>query len=198
MRGKADNAHAAAKIRLRQRIVARLPDMARVLEGYAGTGRMYRACYSALAGACMDNDQRKVQAAALERPRWSCYQADTPTALERGWAAWYPWDLVDLDTWGEPWTAFRAWCRSDRRRAETTHVVLTDGYASRASVSTPCRALWPDLPRGLRLNVPRDAYRRVVEERVTGWVEAAGLTIAAWRVVPVRLNYLHHLTLAAR
>lgn len=142
--GVEDNGQWVAKTKLRSEIVATLPPAARILEGFAGSGKMYRQVWSPFAGATIDKDEAKVLDAARERPNWACYRGDTERVLLAGWMSRVPFDVIDFDAWGSPWPFVLAWSRSKRERAPKTWLILTDGYMAKTSVAPLCRALFAE------------------------------------------------------
>lgn len=194
-RARKDNSSGAWKARIRLDVARMLPADAVVFEGYAGTGFLWRACWAGFRGWAVDKDAARCAAAAIERPRWAVLQGDTPSLLEAGVGRRVPFAVVDLDTWGEPWSALKAWFLSDRKRAARTHLFLTDGYRSRASIATLCKTIWPDVEG--RLNLSTNAYRETVTARVWGWCLEAGLTVASWRGHTCGKMDVHHLVVAA-
>lgn len=142
-----DNGSFAPKARLRVELLAAL-GRPRVLEGFTGEGRLYRACWSGCAGATIDKDEGKARDAARERPTWAVYQGDTRNALRAGWMAHVPFEVVDLDAYGSPWGFVQAWFASSRARAPLTHILLTDGYMVNACTAMPCRVLFPGFGAG--------------------------------------------------
>lgn len=172
---KVDNSAWAIKQAMRQRVARELAPSARVLEAFAGEGRMFRAVWHTFRGVCMDLDAVKVEAAARERQRWACYHGDSLKALDAGWFAHVPFDVVDLGSYGEPWSFLRAWCESERERAQVTHLFLTDGYYARRSIGG-CRALWGD---SKARNHSSSAYVAQARTVMGQAFHAAGLRFAA-------------------
>jgi hypothetical protein len=137
-----DNGSGPAKARLRARLTRGLPPESRILDLFAGEGYLYRQVWRRFVrGATLDKDEAKVRAAAEERPTWACYGGDAKRLLESGWLAAVPFDVVDVDCWGSPWSFVEAWFRP-RQRRPTTLLILTDKYATHRSISTPDRALF--------------------------------------------------------
>ena len=175
-----DNGSFVAKARQRLVIAATLPASARVLEGFSGEGRIWRAAWSGFDGACIDKVEAKARDAAAARPRWACYSGDTERALLAGWMGHVPFDVVDLDAYGSPWPFFLAWCRSTRERATVTHVFLTDGYMDHADFTPRCRALFPS-ELGKRGDMPREVYLEHVRHAMDHWTIAFGATVEEFR-----------------
>jgi len=189
---KRDNGSAAAKAKFRNAVARSLPDEARILEGFAGEGRMYRACWSAFSGATIDKNETKARDAARARPTWAVYSGDTERALWAGWMSRVPFDVVDLDAYGSPWPFVRAWFDSERTRAPTTHLVLTDGYMRQASMAPPCRALFPNR-KGQRFDCRPEMYHSAMVDRLAEWSGDAGLRAELVRSVKDRNMVLHQI-----
>lgn len=168
-----DNGSFVVKRRQRAALAATLSPGARVLEGFAGEGRMWRSVWSDFDGACIDRNEAKARDAAAARDRWACYAGDTERALLAGWMGHVPFDVLDLDAYGSPWPFFLAWCRSTRTRAPLTHIFLTDGYMDHADISPRCRALFAD-ERGKRGDMPPEVYLEAVASRLTEWCALFG------------------------
>lgn len=162
---------------------------------------MFAAAWSSFAGACMDEDERKVRDAATARPRWACYRGDTERALLAGWMGHVPFDVVDIDAYGSPWPFAFAWCRSGRLRAPVTHLFLTDGYMDHADIAPRCRALFAD-DRGKRGDMPAGYYLEHARGTMRRWaalaggvVEEFGTAQGAARKVGTKRMRLHYLRL---
>lgn len=193
--GQKDNGSFVAKQRQRLRVAACLPPGARVLDGFAGEGRIWRGCWSSFAGACLDKDERKVREAARERAGWACYAGDTERALGGGFMRHVPFDVVDLDAYGSPWPFLWAWLRSERVRAPLTHVFLTDGYMRQASRARACSALFPGA-KGRNQDMPPELYLATVRAKVGEWSAPAGVVPSEMDTIAHRYMRLHYLTFA--
>lgn len=170
---KRDSSDPAAKLALRRAVLRALPPGALILETCAGVGTMWRGCWRAHRGAALDRDAVRARAAALVRPTWAVYAVDAEAALWHGLLAGWVFDVVDVDPYGSPWPIVRAFLARPRRRAPLTHLVVTDGYASRAFIARPDRALFDGVggdatTRGL----DRAGYDTLVRERVAVWAAA--------------------------
>lgn len=168
----ADNGSFRMKERLRASTARNLAPDDRVLEFYAGGGRLYEACWSQAYGATMDKDAVKAREAAITRPRWAVGCGDSIRAISGGWLAHVPFRVVDIDAWGEPWGALHAWCHSARERAPVTTLFLTDGYRSQCNMAARCRALWG---KGDNRNVTPAEYQQAVATRLREWGAVAGV-----------------------
>lgn len=169
-----DNSAWALKQAIRQRVADGLADGSEVLEAFAGEGKMYRSVWRRFRGACIDLDAKKAEAAACERPDWAVYMGDSIKALRGGWMAHRRFDVVDLDAYGEPWTAFGAWCDSSRARADVTSIVLTDGYFARRGLAG-CRVLWGE---GKARSCSREQYFEQARSFVKSRLDANGLALS--------------------
>lgn len=87
------NGSGIAKQRLRQQETRDLSPDAWVFEGFAGEGELYRTCWLRQRGYCLDKRDDIVTRAAMERPRWACYQGDTERALRHGFAGHVPFEV---------------------------------------------------------------------------------------------------------
>ncbi len=149
------------------------------MEGFAGPGRLWRSCWLGFRGLTIDLDLDKATKAAEERPGWTVYCGDTLKCLAEGIGASTRFDVVDLDCFGSPWSFLEAWMKSKRLRAPETYIVLTDGYMSRRSLSSPCKALFPDVEKGQRVSTTVDLYLSTAQDRIDEWASNAGLE-ALW------------------
>lgn len=130
--GQRDHSTLAQKVALRRVMLRQLGQEPVVLETHGGTGRVYLACYrDVLSGIVIDNDAKKAELLARQRPTWAVYEAACERVLEGGAGAHLLVNVLDLDPFGEPWSALRAFFRSDRPRAERLFVVVNDGLRHR-------------------------------------------------------------------
>jgi hypothetical protein len=122
-----DNSTFREKAALRRRALGWIDDPV-VLETHGGAGKLYRAVYAHVAqGAVFEQDERKAEVLAGQRPTWAVYQGDCVAALADGAAGWLPANILDLDPYGEPWPALRAFFQSERPRPGRMVVVVNDG-----------------------------------------------------------------------
>lgn len=178
-RRQRDNGSGVAKARLRSRLAASLPADARILEGFAGEGHLYRVCWRPFGGATIDRDDAKARASAIERPSWAVYRGDTEKALLFGWLGKQIFDVVDLDCYGSPWLFVRAWFLGVRARAAVTTLILTDGYLARASLSWLDATLFGGAKR-MRQNVSPQLYHETAAAKLSSWASRAGEQIASF------------------
>lgn len=153
-------------------------DGALVLELFAGKGAMFRHVWSrAHFGACMDVEPEKVAAAAMEREGWACYKGNAIRALEHGFMGHVPWDIVDIDAYGSPWEAVRAWFTSARDRATTTTLIVTDGVWSKFGVGGIPKVLTTHDKEDRKNGWTIDMYFERVRSKLDLWASDAGLAI---------------------
>jgi hypothetical protein len=158
---------------------------------FAGGGRLYEACWSrAGGGATIDKDEVKAREAAILRPHWAVGQGDAIRVIEAGWLRAVPFAVVDIDAWGAPWDALRAWCASDRRRAQITNIFLTDGYRRRCNFASRCAALWGDEPKRV---VTSGEYDERVRLRLPEWGALAKVELAILHELQDKGMWLYHL-----
>ncbi len=180
-RGQRDNsAGGFLKVATRERVARGLQPSARILEGCAGRGHMYRAVWSRFRGAAMDHNRTKAEAAARERPDWAVYCGDVERALAAGWMGHVAFEVVDFDPYGEPWKFLRALLMSEREWAPVTRVVLTDGYIRPQALvmAMPCKALFPNFTERM-CGMTTEDYVATARIRIAEWGEAAGLRLGS-------------------
>jgi hypothetical protein len=178
---KKDNSSFVLKQSMRLYWKRRFNGSPKVLEGFAGEGRLWRSCWSDCEGATIDKSRKAARCAAKERTRWAVYRGDTEAALASGWLGHVAWDTLDLDAYGSPWSFFRAYLLSKRERATTTRVFLTDGLLwNFRRFGTKDSALWPT---GNMSSLTDERYINQIEKRLAEWGEAQSLTFGPleWR-----------------
>jgi hypothetical protein len=188
------NGSGIAKQRLRQQETRDLPRTVLVLEGFAGAGELYRTCWSGWRGYCLDERDDVIRRAAIERPDWGCYQGDTERALRFGFMAHVPFGVVDLDCFGSPWRFLVAWLESDRERAETTRLFLTDGHMAKVGICATEKTLFPGLTGDNMRGMSHEEYLQTVDMRLAEWGEKAGLSLIRHRTIKDKNMRLHYLT----
>lgn len=130
-----DNSTFRQKAALRRRALGWIDDPL-VLETHAGSGKLYRACYSDLPfGVAVERDERKTDLLAEQRPAWAVYQGDSESALAAGLAADWPISFLDLDPYGEPWPVLDAFFESERERPARLVVVVNDGLRQKLAIA---------------------------------------------------------------
>jgi hypothetical protein len=122
-----DNKTKQQKISLRRRMLREVEHPV-VMETHGGAGVLWRECYSHIAdGVVFEKDPSKTKRLAQQRPDWAVYEGECENALLHGVGAHLPINFLDLDPYGEPWTAMDAFFESERPRPERMIVVVNDG-----------------------------------------------------------------------
>jgi len=137
-----DNSHLAVKLEIRRRICGALGEPLAVLDCCAAAGVIWRRLRAELPVERYVPIDRKPDRAAVPET----LRLDSRAALERMDLAAF--NVVDVDTYGEPWDH---WLTACRRIARRTAVFLTHGFVSVAggNVSRTVRrelgipAAWP-------------------------------------------------------
>jgi hypothetical protein len=128
---KLDNGSYRQKVLIRQAAVKQLAEPV-IMETHGGTGQLFRACYAGCPrGVVFDKDGDKVDVLARQRPTWAVYQADCVQAIAAGAGGHLAVDLLDVDPYGDPWPAIRAFFESKRPRPARVAVVVHDGVLPR-------------------------------------------------------------------
>lgn len=134
---KKDNAGLDEKLRLRRAALEALGVRSPVIvEAYAGLGVIGSRLYvtRSAAGVAIEKDEAKACRLATDRPTWRVYEGDCIRALAAGLAADLEVSLLDLDPYGDPWLAHRAFWESERKRAPRLAVVVNDGLGKRTKM----------------------------------------------------------------
>lgn len=127
-RNKKDNSSHTEKVILRQTLLRKLDAAPIILETFGGWGKLYESCYqSCCYGLVIDKDPQKADHLARQRPAWAVYQTDSVSALRAGLGAEQPFNWLDVDAYGDPWPALRAFFQSERTFAKRLCIVVTDG-----------------------------------------------------------------------
>ena len=168
-------------MRLRRRILARLQKPAVVLESHAGHGRVYeRAWFKASTGVAIELDAVKAEHLARQRPTWRVYQGDCEKAIAAGLAAETPFDIIDLDPYGEPFTMMDAIAVPGRVFPDVWHLVVNDGTRNH------CRrgGAWTmkALATAVRRHGPNlfPIYLQVAKELTQEFAAKIGFTMTGW------------------
>lgn len=174
-----DNGSPLLKQRVRHQVVADHGAPSAVLECFIGEGALYQTCWrGAVAGVAMDMVADKVRAAAAERPHWLVACTEVEGAIQNGIGRYTPFDVVDVDAYGEPWPYVRAWMISRRLRARRTVIVCTDGYMAQRSIAPASKTLFG--VKG-RITVTDDDYLETAQARCSGWAAESGLVVESFR-----------------
>jgi hypothetical protein len=131
---KKDNSTFRQKAALRRKALGWIAEPL-VLETHAGSGKLWRACYSGLRfGVALERDDQKAELLAGQRPGWAVYQCESAGALAAGVAGDWPISFLDLDPYGAPWPVLDAWFESERERAAELVVVVNDGLRQKLAI----------------------------------------------------------------
>lgn len=99
-----DNGDVIAKLAVRHRALSWAAKSPAILETNAGEGHLFRAVWSSACARHLGIDKR------FSRPSdavaGECWRGDNETLLKRAMAAG-PWDVVDIDTYANPWPLLR-------------------------------------------------------------------------------------------
>lgn len=176
-----DNSTIHEKIRLRRQILARCKTPPLVLETHGGHGRIYeRTWFKARGGLVLEKDDAKAEHLAIQRPTWAVYQGDCEKALAAGLARSTPFDIIDLDPWGQPFSVMAALALPGRVFPDTWHLVVNDGtrQATMRGVSWHMEALKVQVAKyGANLY---PIYLQVARECVEEFANKIGFEIAGW------------------
>lgn len=118
-RAKQDNAHQAAKVEIRNHVLANLDRPAIVLDAFAGAGKMFEAVWSTAAGyvGCDETWHRDAR---------RCFVGDNRRVLRC--IDLKPFNVFDLDAYGSPWEqAIIIASRRPLEMGERLGLVITDG-----------------------------------------------------------------------
>ncbi|MEX1254103.1 MAG: hypothetical protein WEE64_07165, partial [Dehalococcoidia bacterium] len=181
-RAKRDNSTLRRKVGLRLALLRELADEPVVMETHGGYGAIWRRCYSQVErGIVFESDEARAQALAVQRPTWAVYEAKCETALEAGVGAHLPVNFLDLDPYGDPWPALRAFFLSDRPRPDTMAVAVNDGLRqalrrnigwNARSVATAVRKYGNTALHGVYLEACREQLEELAgaaRYRLDGW-----------------------------
>jgi hypothetical protein len=116
-----DNGDIGSKVLVRQQALAWAPQRPSVLETNAGEGIMWRAAWAQAAGRHLGIDKRFSR--GPKDLAGECWRGDNELLLSRAMAVG-PWDLVDIDTYANPWPILRRLLQSVQARPLV--VVTTD------------------------------------------------------------------------
>jgi hypothetical protein len=117
---KKDNAGIQHKARMRELLLREIADPV-IMETHAGSGHLYRLCYSAYTrGVAFEINKKKAALLASQRPSWAVYNNGCEYALMSGVGFHLPLNFFDLDPYGDPWPVLDALL--------TNHAVLPDRW----------------------------------------------------------------------
>jgi hypothetical protein len=101
---KTDNGDVEGKILVRKQALAWSPEHPAVLETNAGEGHMWRLAWAPKAGRHIGID--KLFSRGPKDLSGECWRGDNQLLLARAMASG-PWDVVDIDTYANPWPLLR-------------------------------------------------------------------------------------------
>ncbi len=126
-----DNSTFFEKTELRRRIIkAERPRM--ILETHGGFGRIYDACYRGMRGAVCEIKKDAAGVLAMQRPEWAVYCGESEKIIRSGLMTCFPFDFIDLDPYGEPFTILEAIVAGGL--GERVRVVVNDGLRNKIKV----------------------------------------------------------------
>jgi hypothetical protein len=164
---KLRNSHAAFKIAVRRLVACTANDD--VFDMFAGDGAMWRACWNvARRGVTCDLDESSVAVAARERPMWTVLKVNVERALRFGVWRQRPFSIIDIDTYGSPWSYFAALFGVSRLLANPCRLVLSDHYMGHRNIA------YEDLALGFRRPGTPDNYLQCVDRLLEKTVGAQG------------------------
>ena len=115
-----------ASLRLQARRLLSVP--LTMLETHGGMGHLWRSVFPDVErGLVLENDARKAEHLAAQRPTWSVYEGDTPKALAAGAGFHLCFNFIDADPFGDPWPTLEAIFKPERPLATRLVVTVNDG-----------------------------------------------------------------------
>lgn len=176
-----DNSTLNKKVALRKIVLAEV-DSPIILETHGGVGEIYKRCYGAIPhGMVCEQDRELLAILARQRPTWRVYGGDSSELLQAGLAADVPFNVIDLDPYGELWPTLDGYFQSDRLRPDVLHIVVNDGLRQKVQVSGAWRT------NSLKAIVQRlgnnlyDCYLEVCQELIKEKAASAGFTLSRFR-----------------
>jgi len=179
---KKDNTTGPLKIRLRNSILREFAQPPRVFEAYGGLGHIYSRCYAALPpGVVIDKDRLKAENLAAQRPEWRVYEGETVRLIREGIGGDLPIGLLDLDPYGTPWPAIKAWFASERNHQPTFGIVVQDGLRAKLQLTGgwDVADMRPAVEKWGVAATYRD-YLDIVKWMMDGLAEANGYAVQRW------------------
>lgn len=182
--GQRDNSTLPEKVGLRRVMLRRMREAGVepvVIEAYGGTGEVFVGCYaSVLSGVVFDKKPERATHLAVQRPTWAVYRADCVAALAGGAGSHLVATVLDLDPYGDPWPAIRAFFESERPRADRLFVVVNDGMRIRMRVGGAWNASTLHAAVERFGNTLHPVYLEVCRWLMERVVEAAGYGVTAF------------------
>lgn len=126
-KGQKDNSTYRQKVALRKKMLS-FVDTPIVMETHGGAGKLFDACYTHIEqGVVFEKNPDKSTVLSLQRPTWAVYETNCVMALAGGAGAHLAVNFVDLDPYGEPWSAMDAFFGSDRSFPPRLVLAVNDG-----------------------------------------------------------------------
>lgn len=169
---------------MRRSLLSELTDPPVVLETHGGWGHVYSKLYHRLPrGVVFEKDPDKAAALARQRPTWAVYEAECETAIAAGAVDDWPFTFIDLDPYGEPWSAMDAlFSRHDRDWPAALAIAVNDGLRQGSinrlvgwKISSIASAVERYGNAGLYAN-----YLDVCQELLAEKAGQVGYTLARW------------------
>ena len=181
MTPKKDNSTFRLKAQLRSKALREL-DQPVVLETHGGWGKLFDQCYRDVpVGIVFENNVRKAEYLARQRPTWAVYEADCVRALREGVGSHLEVNFLDLDPYGEPWPAIDAFLTSDRPFPARLVVVVNDGLRQFLRTGSGWRAT--SVAEGLATRgnaVLHDEYLSICREMLERKAARQGYQLKRW------------------
>lgn len=176
-----DNSTLPEKARLRNQVLSKTRPKPMVLESHGGYGRIYeRTWYKAGAGIVIEKDPIKADHLARQRPNWAVFQGDCEKAIAAGLGRSTPFDIIDLDPYGQPFSVLDALALPGRVFPDEWHLVVNDGtrQATMRGVSWHMESLAVQVRKyGTNLY---PIYLDVARECVEQFAAKIGFELAGW------------------
>jgi len=127
-----DNGDVEGKALVRQQALAWAPEKPAVLETNAGEGHMFRLAWAGAVERHLGIDKRFSR--GPKDSAGECWRGDNELLLVRAMAAG-PWDVVDIDTYANPWPLLRRVLQAAPARPLVVVTTCAIERAMRANVS---------------------------------------------------------------
>ena len=131
-----DNSTFLEKVALRRRMLGQVEQAPVVMETHGRFGKIWAKVYGGVRdGVVFEKDSNRAAILARQRRTWAVYEGDCVNALLAGAGAHLEVNVLDLDPYGEPWSALSAFMESDRPRTDVLWMVVNDGLRRKLGVS---------------------------------------------------------------